>query len=318
VRPVDRAMFEDRPQKRAVRTLWLEELKRITYRAEDGVPLYLTLPGAEGKDIELLALHGLISLTDVHGIAATDRFKVIAVESSPRAALRLQEKFPGLKIIEARIQDILRGDSPTKWPDKREEILCRARVINLDVDEPVEAHLADESVMFPLLERVRKLALLHAQAHPLDWLLLLSAHGEILWDEAVSLDVQEFLAENCAREAEFRVGLANQLGDKLVKEIEEGKAGTLSLLSQELQQRLLLSFVPKKIVALVQNQCWRVEALWNYYYGGRNRDAPIATWAIAFHVDRRASSRPDTLYREGLRSVFRRVGRIAEDGTIQE
>lgn len=90
-RAVDRAMNEGRPEKAIVRSLWLEKVRsyRITYPA-DTVPLYLTLSGAEGRDIELLAAEGIIRRTEVGAIVEDDQQLVVAIESNTAAVLRLQ------------------------------------------------------------------------------------------------------------------------------------------------------------------------------------------------------------------------------------
>jgi hypothetical protein len=295
----------------------MEEVRKFQGVSDQSVPLYLTLPGAEGTDIDSLVTAGIISLTSVHGIASADIWKIAAVESSPGAILKLQQKFPGLKIIEQPIQSLIRGDSPTKWPDNREhEALCRARVINLDINEPLVATRAGGRIIYPLLERIQKFAMLHTLSTPLDWTLLLTIHGEINWDEATSRSAQEFIGENCSREPAFRSGLVKFWGEDLVESFENIGVKSLSGLSAERQQRFLMAFVPKKIASLVHQQSWRVETLWNYGYGGRQREAPMTTWAMAFFIDERASSKPDALYRESLRTVLRQVGFIQEDGSI--
>jgi hypothetical protein len=311
-------MEADRPQKRTVRQFWLQEVQRISGRhIGDQVPLYLTLPGAEGRDIEILAKAGIISLTQVHGISAKDKWKIVAVESSPMAAFSLQDRFPGLKIIEAPLQSLLSGDSQLRWPQGEHENLCRARVINLDVDEPVSALEKSGHITFPLLERIYKFALIHAEPDPTEWTLLLTVHGECLWNSSISRSVQQFLLENCQREPMFAKGLRHLLGEDLFNEIAELRVETFDQLGFPEQQRILTAFVPKKIASLVHHR-WRVTTQWTFFYGGSNREAPMVTWGMYFDPDPRASKTPDAVYRESIRTVFRRVGEIMQDGSIQE
>src|SRR4051812_9831469 len=95
-RSVDDAMAADRPQKSAVRGLWLEvAIHYSNAYSDDEYPLFLTLSGAEGRDIRLLIDHGLVEVTETGAIAAATKHRVIAVESSGRAAAELQKSFPG-------------------------------------------------------------------------------------------------------------------------------------------------------------------------------------------------------------------------------
>lgn len=318
-RSVDVAMKLDRPQKQAIRRLWLDEVRRVKDQSrEDDIPLYLTLPGEEGKDIQILAEAGVISLTPVHGISTSDKGKIVAVESSSEAILKLQEKFPGLKIVRAPIQSLLRGDNPMRWPEGEDEKLCRARVVNLDINQPLLAIEERRQIAFPLLEQVRKFAVIHSVPRPVNWLLLLTIHAECPWTGSVGIGVQEFLRENCEREPKFGEKLMVLLGEDLFERIQRLEVGDFSKLSKEQQQRILLAFVPKKIVSLVQQQCWFVRSHWGFRYGGRQRQAPMAAWALGFTADTRATRTPDAVYRESLRGLLKRLGEIAEDGSIVE
>ena len=316
-RPVDVAMKLDRPQKRVIRELWLNEVRRVNEQSkDDDMPLYLTLPGEEGRDIEVLAEAGIISLTPVHGIATSDKGRIVAVESSSEAILKLQEKFPALKIVRAPIHSLLRGDNPMRWPEGEDEKLCRARVINLDINQPLVAIEERTQIVFPLLEQVRKFAVIHSTPRPVNWLLLLTLHAECPWTRSVGLSVQEFLRENCEREPKFSEKLMALLGYDLFERINRLEVGNFAKLSKDQQQRVLLAFVPKKIISLVQQQCWFVNSHWGFRYGGRQRQAPMATWALGFTADIRATRTPDALYRESLRGI--RLGEITDNGSIRE
>lgn len=317
-RRIDIAMQEDRPQKRVVRQFWLQEIQRFSEAyAEGQVPLYLTLPGAEGKDIDALADAGIISLTQVHGISAQDKGKIVAVEHSTTAVIKLLDKFPGLKVIEAPIQSLLRGDSHIRWPQGEDEIFCRARVVNLDVDEPVSAIERDGQIVFPLLDRVYKFALIHAEPKPIEWTLLLTAHGECPWNTSVSQSVQLFFRENCQREPAFADGLCHLFGKELFDKIADLSIASFDQLEFNQQQRILAAFVPKKIASLVHHR-WHVATQWTFFYGGNASQAPMVAWGMSFKPDPRASRTPDAVYRESIRTVFRRVGEIREDGSILE
>lgn len=142
--PVDNAMAENRPAKQTIRSLWLEEVRTMAEQYPNSdEPWYLTLPGAEGRDIQLIIDEGLVSLTEVNSIAEEDQWKIVAVERKNRAVLNLQEKFIGLKIKEVDFGTLIRGDGPFAWPDGDDIKYCRARVVNLDLNSPLKAKQAE-------------------------------------------------------------------------------------------------------------------------------------------------------------------------------
>lgn len=62
-RGVDRAMAAQRPEKQAVRDLWVEEVRRLDtdHDEESDIPLYLTLPGRQAGDLHALIEAGLLA-----------------------------------------------------------------------------------------------------------------------------------------------------------------------------------------------------------------------------------------------------------------
>ena len=118
-RPVDIAMAEDRLEKRTIRSLWLDEVKEVARQfPESEVPWYLTLSGAEGRDIQLVIDEGLLSLTEVNSIAEKDQGKIVAVEQNNLAIATLQRKFIGLRIKEVPFHSLIRGEELFKWPEE--------------------------------------------------------------------------------------------------------------------------------------------------------------------------------------------------------
>ena len=103
-RNVDAAMADERPAKQTVRNLWLEQAQHFDeLYPQDDVPLYLTLSGAEARDIRLLAEHNLIKLTEVGGIAAESQDRIVAVERSLKCSFEITKAVAGFK------------DSPTRF-----------------------------------------------------------------------------------------------------------------------------------------------------------------------------------------------------------
>src|SRR4051812_11420940 len=99
-RPVDAAMSEQRPEKETVRGLWLQQVINYdqAFPEDQGEPLYLTLSGAEARDVRAVIHAGVVDLTETGAIAREDAHKIVAVERSPSAVLALNREFRGLKI----------------------------------------------------------------------------------------------------------------------------------------------------------------------------------------------------------------------------
>jgi len=316
-RSVDAAMADERPEKHTIRGLWLELLQQIDRPdLEVPPPLYLTLSGTLGMDIELLSANGLVKKTETGAVHPDHYHKFIAVESSPMAVLALVRKFPGLKILEVSFVNLVRSSSPTAWPTGEHKDLCRARVINLDLNAGLVAVEDQGQVVFPLLTVVRKLCQVHALPPQLDWHLLLTIDSRINWTEEVGRAVQQFLAENFGREEEFAQASRALLGDELYERVASIGVPDCSRLESDRQQALLMLLVPKKIVQLVHDQGWRLVTLRNLRYGGAAGRAPMVTWLFHFTWDPRATRTPDAVYRDSLRSVLTGAGRIAEDGSL--
>jgi hypothetical protein len=208
--------------------------------------------------------------------------RVIAVENSIEAAGMLQEKYPGLKIVEKNIKDLIRGNGPIAWPGKDDIKCCRAAVVNLDLNEVL---VTPDGVSFPLLDVVTKFITLHGkikQAPLIDkWTLLLTVHAEIkCWDENVFHQIFTFLKENFDRETKFSNDCLGFLGASLHGKIINCQTTGISL-SQIEQQKLLMVFVPKKIAASIHGQGWCVKTDKNMRYGG-DTTAPMTTWVIDF------------------------------------
>jgi hypothetical protein len=315
-RSVDDAMSQDRPEKQAVRELWLNSL--INYAnafPNDAYPLYLTLSGAEGRDIQLLIDNGLLELTEAGSVASSMKHRVIAVESNTRAVVELNRRFPGLKIFEQPFKNLVRSESATRWPDGQDERFCRARVVNLDLNQSLNDEGSGGELRFPILLWIQKLSQLHAQDR-IEWSLCLTLHGEIPWSPQTCRAIQEYLAENFAREPSFKDACRRLLEDELFDAVLGDDICLFYERALDEQQRLLMAVVPKKIVEMVYQHGWKAHTSHNLRYGGSNGRAPMVTWIIDFAWEPRAFQTPDAVYRESLSLVLSGAGRIAEDGTI--
>lgn len=317
-RPVDQAMHEDRPAKKAIRGLWVDAVKDVAkLHPDSNVPWYLTLSGGEGKDISLLISEGLVSLTEVNSISSKDQNKIIAVERSNLAIANLQRMFVGLRIKEADFKNLVRGEGEFSWPEGGDVEVCRARVINLDLNEPLKARREPNNrVVFPVLEWIKKLCHIHAINPRLDWTLCLTLHGAVHWPEDVNSWVLSFMRENFSREPEFSQKCKSFFGLSLFERLVAEDVDFSRLDSDE-QMKFAMAIVPKIIARLVHNDGWQVETLHNLRYGG-GRHAEMLTWVIRFTWDENSGASPDAIYRTSLKKIFDGIGKVLDDGKIEQ
>lgn len=314
-RDIDAAMIEDRQEKIYMRRTWSEIAERENqHHDHPDIPLFLTLSGAEGRDIEELIRKGIITVEENSAISDDDRFKVVAVENSAIAVLRLQQKFPGLKIYEHDYKNLVRGPTPFRWPDSEEYTrYCRAKVINLDLNEPLKPIDNEGHTEYPVLQIIEKYCRLHAQNPKIDWSLCLTLHGEIIWEAGISTSVGQFLVENF-RDESFRQSCEEFLGDSLYQSV--CALVDFSSLTNEEQQKILMVFVPKKLSRMICSSGWKLEIEKNLRYGGYDSVAPMVTWVINFRWDPRASSTPDLVYLESINSIMDQAGSISPEGNL--
>lgn len=315
-RPVDFAMTFDLAAKATVRGLWVDAVQRHSSEAPlDSPPLYLTLPGAEARDIMALVGEGLIRTTETGAIHPGDLNRCVAIESSPAAVLSLQKRIPGLKILEHDLKSLLAGDSQIRWPGGEHETLFRARIVNLDLNSALVASEGGNSATFPVLELVRKLVTLHANAEPIEWTLCLTLRGEVRWTAERNRGTQEFLAENFELEPAFGQSAQVFLGRRLFDRIATNQDLALSRLSTENQQRFLMVYVPKVLAGYAREARWTAKTRHNLRYGGSG-EAPMVTWMVDFELDQNAAHTPTALYKESLKALLSGAGYITQDGSL--
>lgn len=315
-RPVDSAMADNRLEKRIIRNLWLEEVLIVAnQKPSSEEPLYLTLAGAEGRDIDLLIENGLISLTEVGSIAEKDQGKVVAVEPNNQAVLKLQKKFAGLCIRQVDFRSLIRSEGQFRWPEGKDEKDCRARVVNLDLNSPLKAEARSGAVVFPVLAWIDKLCQIHAKEPRIDWALCLTLHGEVVWPEDVNHYTHKFLCENIARVSQFDEGCKKIFNEKLYQVATGEDVPNFTELDREDQQKLIMVLVPKIIARLVHDKGWRVKTERNLMYGGGNH-APMVTWIVKFAWNKEAIAEPDFTYREALSNIFTGIGVVTDTGKI--
>ena len=323
LRPVDQAMNQERAEKLAIRSLWLKEVKSVAEQYPDSeVPWYLTLSGAEGRDIKLLIDEGLISLTEVGSIEEKDQHKVVAVENSNEAVLQLQKKFVGLRIKEAPFHNLIRGDGIFRWPDGEDEKYCRAHIVNLDLNNPLRGIPDNGDVKFPVLAWIYKLCQIHTKPSRNDWTLCLTLHGEVVLREEVKEKVnrwmKQFLAENLSCEPNFARSCKEFFEEALYEQISDCNELDFTALDRQDQQKVIMVMVPKIITRLVHSEGWRVSTERNLRYGEDGQHAPMVTWIVKFTWNGDATATPDALYKSALRDIFSGAGVVTEQGKIED
>jgi hypothetical protein len=310
-------MHAERPEKATVRRRWLDHVEQQNADWGGGPePLYLTLPGAEGRDLTLMVERGVLGVTEVGSLTTEDQGKVVAVESSGEAVLSLQRLFPGLKILEQDINSLVRGQGPIAWPQGDDVRICRARIINLDLNTPLRATVVGGQLSFPTLEIIRKFAQVHAVDPPVSWTLFLTLHGEIHCDVGIDESVRQFLANNFGTVPAFGNACRAFLGEKLFNRLEAVGPIRFTELARIEQQRVLMALVPKAIARRVVGQGWRIVPSLNWRYGGTGAAAPMVTWVLRFEWDTRVSVNEQAVYQESVEQTLAAAGFVDENGEV--
>ena len=314
-RPVDNAMAANRPEKNFVRQLWVDEIQKVEEAGYNNkYPLYLTLPGAMGIEIRFLIEKGIIRITETGAIHEEDLHKIVAVESSRIAQVKLLRQFPGLNVLKMSIQSLVRGDGQRNFPDNRDEIIyCKAKIINLDLDEPIMVDDSKNELFIPVIEWIKKFFLLHKEGG-IDWSLCLTLHGEMFWNANVNTQVIRFLVDNCSNDDQFREMLVAHLGEHITQAIFDAQIDFTNIERSE-AQRVAMILIPKLLVHHAVNNGWVIKTVHNYAYVGGG-GAPMVTWIFNFYLDPEATAQPITEYKNGIRNIFHQVGSIDGDGNL--
>jgi hypothetical protein len=316
-RPVDTAMLAQRAEKRYIRNQWISEIKQISDGFDSDIPLYLTLPGAEGIEIRLLIEEGIIGLTEVNSIREADIGKIIAVENNNEAVLSLQKKFPGLKICQVDFGALIRGPQLFTWPERRSQDwrACRSKIVNLDLNGNLLTTESGDQIVFIIPRWIEKLCEIHG-AHPsIDWTLFLTLRGEILWEDRINKFIQNFLMDNIRREPEFRTRCLDYWGSVLYERIilEESD---YKRFDRDEQQMILIVLIPKLITNYVCNRGWRVITRRGIKYGG-DSTSPMVSFIISFEFETDALE-PNRIYCESILDIFTELGSIDIAGNYNE
>ena len=310
-------MADDRPEKRSMRKIWVDQVAQAP-APTDSEPLFLTLAGADGKDVQALVDAQLIRVTETGAISAEDAGKVVAIESREEAFLKLSRKFKGLRVLNTRVEDLLRREHPFNWPTGEDQKLFRARVVNLDFDGPLDVVVRNGQLVFPQIAWVKKIATIHAHESPSNWCLLLTCQGQIQWPVEVETRVKKLLADNFQRSDEFSKVVEELLGPDTFDGIRDCSDDlTLSELPYATQQRILMAVIPKKICRELNGSGWNIRTRHNVLYGGTKSRAPMVSFVFDFEWDERGSTEPDAVYLESLLGSLSEPSEIDSKGAVK-
>jgi hypothetical protein len=320
-RPIDEAMSSDRPDKHRVRTMWADRVVEANSDWAGPEALYLTLAGRYGLDIQNLIDRGVIKMTESQAVDPSDVPKIVAVENAVAAYTDLRQKFPGLRIINDRIEALAGGDvDTTSYPGRKDTIrhALRAHVVNLDYNGPLTVSLDETGLRYPQLVLIEKLAQLHANPKPaLDWILFLTLNGEITWSESAHRPIKDFLCENIKRFEFFSQECRTYLGDEVYEALVADSEPDFTALTSDQQRLIVAALVPKRIAALVHHLGWKITTAANWRYGGGGDSAAMCTWAILFRWDSRSSYQPSQVYQESLASIFEGFATVTPTGELE-
>ena len=313
-------MAQVRPEKQVMRQLWLDIAEKVADESRGKEPLYLTLPGAEGLDIASFIERGLIRTTENGGIHEQDTDLIVAVESDRSAYLAVKKQYPGLVVLEERFENVLQGKSSLRYPTGRHLNAAKARIVNLDLNEPLGAKVRpDGGLAIELMAILAKLAQLHAEPEGRRWWLFLTLHGEVTWDVKTCTLISQYLQQNLERSSKYTTCLTSLVGADLVGKLKQGTPVNFKRLAGDIQQKIIMALVPKRIAFATHQQGWRIETAENIRYGGVLQRAPMTSWMLEFIPDASTSVNPQAAYLASVESSIVRTRHILEDGeTIVE
>lgn len=317
LRPVHHAMSDARPEKNAVRKLWIE---RAVYHSRQSLnlndPLYLTLSGAEGDEFSLLINAELLKLTEVGSIDAAYQHRVVAIENNHSAYAKLQTKFPGLKIVRNTIEELLHGTTRVRYPQGETEKICRSRIINLDLNQAWNPQYIDGHWIVPVARWIQKFAEMHSRSPKVAWSLFLTLHGECPWQAASAALIGDEIRTITGLSEAIKNDAEKWLTSPVFSKIIEHAISNYKNLDIHLQQRVLMWLVPSVVIRDCAAQGWSISIKHNLKYGKPPEHAPMVTWVIDFNVPSRDALSYQQELLDGLTDVLNNAGYIDVNGKI--
>lgn len=310
-RPIDDSMKDERPAKDVVRSWWVAAARqRQKHPEEFGVPLYMTLPGAEAYDIRALVEAGLVRENDSGGLLDADAGLLVAFESNMMALGKLRTRVPNLRVREGRIEDFL-GRTPFNFPSAKDRRLCRAAIVNLDFNGPfkVDGSGVPEPVL--LAEKIARMHESVDSAPAVPWTFCLTLRAQFVGVEAALQSQVTLLGAEAAT--------SQPLKDVVEAMIPQALTGDLDLseVEDEVAQHFLLVAVPAQIARHVVHHGWEVQAIHLAAYGHDDPEhAAMVTFVIDLMWDLAVKSSPSDSLRRAHEALEDALKCVRADGTV--
>jgi hypothetical protein len=312
-RPIDAAMGENRPAKAVVRQWWVDQIRdRKTTAVRYGVPVYMTLPGAEGRDIRALIDAGVIAVTEAGGITDEDSRLLVAFESNMQSLGALKKNFPNLDVQGQTVEAYLGGQALDNYPSSASsKQRMRACVVNLDYNRSWKP---DATGTAPPMRSIEKIAQIHTRTNDrpsIDWCLALTLHAQLNGPpEALEIN-HEYLRE----QAEFYPAFKDVISVAAPWLLSSGYYLTGEGDERRIQATLML-LVSAKLARLI-HQGWDIVAVRLGAYGHDTRHAPMVTFMFSLSHSPTVLGAPLAAVGRFYESMSAAATSIARDGTVR-
>ncbi|MCY4046795.1 MAG: hypothetical protein OXF42_01610 [Candidatus Dadabacteria bacterium] len=319
-RRIDTAMARKRPEKNYIRNEWVKIVKNIQEKRSDtGVPLYVTLSGREGKDIDCLIKHGILEQTETGAIRDKDTWKVVAIEKNGPAATELRRKFPGLDVRNDDVLDLICGPGEISYPnsDNEDEIkLWKASVVNLDYDSSLKMTLEGRSVRFGVIQTLKKISAIQNECTSGEWYIFLTLNATLNFGAEHWNYIKETLNDNLRQVPRFRDDFFTKIiVQKGLTQIEDSIITNIKSCSS-LQQKLLLSLVPKLLAQKTRDHMWAISVNQSFMYGDNaDNGARMTSWIINFKKPLNSKiNTDDQCYKQNVSGILANTVRLDSKG----
>lgn len=317
-RPIDSSMAINRPEKIKIREEWgniaLTELSMLSGKHR---PLYVTLSGAEGKDIEVLIQNGVLKRTENGAISSDDQWKVIAIEKNGPAASELRSKYPGLDIRNDDVINLIHGCSETSFPNRGDDNfnLWTAQIINLDYNSRFEGKLENGRGLYEIAQTLKKISAIQHEMKNSRWSILLTLNANIELTQSCWSEVKQTLNDNLTSVDKFKEDFSKILP------LDAGGRVNCDLLCKiktdaTLQQKLIVALVPKFFMQKIRDHRWEVSEIKSFVYGNNTSGrARMSSWVITLQKPDQVKS-DDQCYSENVSKILSNCFQIQDDGTL--
>jgi len=318
-RAIDEAMAADRPAKQVIRKWWIDAVEsRLEGALQSGDLPYLTLPGALGLDVKLLIDRGLLPTTEAGQIDTSTPLIVVAFESSSLAVADLRATYPGLKVREQNLLDLIAGEAPDTFSTSPEhKQFARAAVVNLDFTKPWSASALGVSNFVTV---VNKFAAVHepktkakAAIPAVNWTLCLTLNARIIGSAEARLAELDFIADQVAN-----VPLLKNIVDSdLAQDVDSIRRNPeiLDLPDSHLTQRILSLLIPLRIIHTAVPRGWLVRTIHAARYGG-GEAACMVSFIFDFEFSKKAISQPTAAIKDCHDKLAHSFESVEDDGTV--